>query len=272
MADEWGLDTISLGSAIAFLMESAENGLIPQKIQWGDFEAVRKLISDIGKGTGLGEIVSRGVRNAAEALGNGAHRWAMQVKGLEVSAYNCHACPGMALSFATSPIGASHKDAWIIAWEVSNGRLSYDRKKVEKLIEFQRIRGGLFEAATVCRLPWVEVGFGIHWYPQYLEAATGKLYSLEELYEIADRIYSLIRAYWVRENRNFDRFWDYPPERWFQEAQSQGKMKGIKLEKEKYDQMLSVYYELRGWNDRGVPMKETLNRLGLKAASEQIYG
>ena len=118
MADEWGLDTISLGSCIGFLMEASEKGLIPEKIKWGDFEAAQKLVVEIGKGEGLGKLVSRGVKAASEVLGKGSQRWAMHVKGLEISAYNCHACPGMALSFGTSPIGAHHKDAWIISWEI----------------------------------------------------------------------------------------------------------------------------------------------------------
>lgn len=272
MADEWGLDTISLGSCIGFLMEASEKGLIPEKVKWGDFEAAQKLTVEIGKGEGLGKLASNGVKAAAEIIGKGSQKWAMHVKGLEISAYNCHACPGMALSFATSPIGAHHKDAWIISWEIANDRFSYDKSKVEKLIEFQRIRGGFFESATVCRLPWVEVSFGIHWYPEYLEAITGDKRSWEDFYKLGDRIYNLIRAFWIREVPSFGRKWDYPPERWFEEPHSGGKMKGIKVDREKYEQMLSWYYELRGWDQNGIPLKETLDRLGLKDVSKEIMG
>jgi aldehyde:ferredoxin oxidoreductase len=272
MADEWGLDTISLGSCIGFLMEASERGLITEKVAWGDFEAAQRLVREIGMGEGLGKMVSKGVKAASEALGQGSHRWAMHVKGLEISAYNCHACPGMALSFGTSPIGASHKDAWIIAWEVSTDRLSYSKEKVQKLIEFQRIRGGFFESATVCRFPWVEVNFGLHWYLEYLEAITGNRMSWEGLYKIGDRIYNLIRAYWKRENPQFGRKWDYPPDRWFEETFSQGKMKGVKLDRDKYDQMLSWYYELRGWDKNGIPTQETLDHLGLKEVSKEMMG
>ncbi len=272
MADEWGLDTISLGSSIGFLMESSERGLIPEKIGWGDFKSAQKLIMDIGKGEELGKLVSHGVRAAAETIGKGSHRWAMHVKGLEISAYNCHACPGMALSFGTSPIGGSHKDAWIIAWEISTDRFSYGKEKVEKLIEFQRIRGGFFESATVCRFPWVEVSFGLDWYLKYLEAITGNRMEWEDLYKIGDRIYNLIRAYWKREIPQFGRRWDYPPDRWFEEPQSQGKMKGAKIDREKYDQMLSWYYEIRGWDQNGIPLKETLNQLGLAGVSKEMIG
>jgi len=272
MADEWGLDTISLGSSIGFLMEASERGLISEKIGWGDFEAAQRLVVDIGRGEGLGKLVSRGTQKASEILGKGSQGWAMHVKGLEISAYNCHACPGMALSFGTSPIGASHKDAWIIAWEISTDRFSYSEEKVKKLIEFQRIRGGFFESATVCRLPWVEVSFGIHWYPEYLEAVTGNRMGWEDFYKIGDRIYNLIRAYWNREVPQFGRMWDYPPDRWFEDPLSQGKMKGAKLDRGKYDQMLSWYYDLRGWDKNGIPTQETLNHLGLNEVSKEIIG
>lgn len=272
MADEWGLDTISLGSGIGFLMEASEKGLIQEKIGWGDFAAAEKLIGEIGMGEGTGALVSKGVKVASERLGKGSHRWAMHVKGLEISAYNCHGCPGMALSFGTSPIGASHKDAWIIAWEIATDRFSYSKEKVEKLIEFQRIRGGFFESATVCRLPWVEVNFGLHWYPEYLEAITGDRRSWEDLYEIGDRIYSLIRAYWKREIPQFGRAWDRPPDRWFKESPSQGMVKGVKVDRERYEEMLSYYYELRGWDENGIPLQKTLDRLGLKEVTSGITG
>ena len=53
----------------------------------------------------------------------------MHVKGLEVSAYDCHAAPGMALAYGTSSIGAHHKDAWVITWEIKVGRENYDASK-----------------------------------------------------------------------------------------------------------------------------------------------
>jgi aldehyde:ferredoxin oxidoreductase len=270
MADEWGLDTISLGSCIGFLMEASEKGLIPEKIEWGDFEAARKLTLEIGKGEGLGKLVSHGVKAAAETLGKGSQQWAMHVKGLEISAYNCHACPGMALAFGTCSIGGHHKDAWIISWEIANDRFSYDKSKVEKLIEFQKIRGGFFESATVCRLPWVEVSFGLQWYPEYLEAVTGEKRTWEDLYKTGDRVLNLVRAYWKREVPSFGRTWDYPPGRWFEETQSHGKVKGIKVDRAKYEQMLSWYYELRGWDQNGIPRRETLENLGLRGVAEEI--
>jgi aldehyde:ferredoxin oxidoreductase len=263
LADEYGLDTISLGSCLGFLMEASEKGLIDARIAWGDVDSCKKAIEDTVKKRGLGGIIFDGVRRASERLEGGSRDWAMQVKGLEISAYNCHACPGMALSFGTSPIGAHHKDAWVISWEISTDRFSYSREKVEKVVELQRLRGGLFESLTTCRLPWVEVNFGIHWYPKYLQAARGEDMSQEELFALGDRIYALIRSYWVRENRRWSRDMDYPPSRWFDEPLSQGDLKGYKLDRALYDEMLSRYYEIRGWDENGIPRRETLEALGL---------
>ncbi|MEM2104717.1 MAG: aldehyde ferredoxin oxidoreductase C-terminal domain-containing protein, partial [Candidatus Bathyarchaeia archaeon] len=270
-ADELGLDTISLGNVIGFAMEASEKGLIKEKIPWGDFKAAESLIGDIAYKRGLGRVLAEGVRFAAEKFGGSCGSWAMHVKGLEVSGYDCHTAPAMALAYATSPIGAHHKDAWIISWEVKAGRERYSEEKVEKLIEFQRLRGGFFECATVCRLPWVELGFDLEWYPKFLQAATGIEVNWEKLNLIADRVYTLIRAFWVRE---FMEKWssqmDYPPARWFNEPLEKGAFKGVKLDRAKYEVMLKLYYRKRGWDERGIPTKTTLERLGLNNVAKQL--
>ena len=58
-------------------------------------------------------LLAEGVRAAAAKIGGGSADWAMHVKGLEISAYDCHTAPAMALAYATSPVGAHHKDAWV---------------------------------------------------------------------------------------------------------------------------------------------------------------
>src|SRR4030042_1029430 len=99
--------------------------------------------------------------------------WGMHVKGLEISAYDCHAAPAMALSYSTSSIGAHHKDAWVMGWEVKSERESYGEEKVDKVIELQRVRGGILEYLTLCRFPHAQLGLESEWYPKFLRAATG---------------------------------------------------------------------------------------------------
>jgi aldehyde:ferredoxin oxidoreductase len=271
VADEFGLDTISLGNVIGFAMEASEKRLIEEKVHWGKFKESKALIEDIAYRRGLGNTLAEGVRFAAEKIGGDANRWAMHVKGLEISAYDCHAASAMALAFATSSIGAHHKDAWVISWEVKVGREGYSEAKVDKVIEFQRIRGGVFESLTVCRFPFIKLDFELEWYTKFLYAATGLEITLEDLNLIADRTFNLIRAFWIREyGKNWSTEMDVPPARWFEEPLSKGPLKGAKLDRSKYDVMLQRYYKKRGWDERGIPTKTTLKRLGLEDVAKQL--
>jgi aldehyde:ferredoxin oxidoreductase len=270
-ADEFGLDTISLGNAIGFAMEASEKKLIEEKVTWGKFKETEALIENIAYRRGLGDMLAEGVYSAAEKIGRGSNRWAMHVKGLEISGYDCHAAPAMALAYATSSIGAHHKDAWVISWEVKFGRESYSEQKVDKVIEFQRIRGGVFESLSVCRLPWIELGFELEWYTKFLHAATGLEIRWEELNLIADRVFNLIRAFWIREcGRGWGKEMDTPPARWFEEPLTEGSLKGAKLDRTKFDVMLQRYYRKRGWDERGIPTKTTLTVLGLEDVANQL--
>jgi len=273
MADELGIDTISLGNTLAFAMEATEKGLIKDGIEWGDYQKAKTLIQEIAYRKGeLGNLLAEGVKTASQKLGGNSYRWAMHIKGLEVSAYDCHMVPGMALAFATSSIGAHHKEAWVIAWEIKTDRTGYTEAKVDKVIEFQRIRGGMFESLVSCRLPWIELGFELGWYPRLLKAATGIEIPLEKLlYTLADRIYALIRAFWIREQaQNWSRQMDHPPIRWFQEPLTKGPYKGAVLDKAKFDTLLDMYYTKRGWDRRGIPTKMTLEKLGLADVAQQL--
>jgi aldehyde:ferredoxin oxidoreductase len=272
MCDELGLDTIGAGSCLGFAMEAAEKKLIDLNITWGDFEASKKLLLDIANMQGLGATLGLGTVKAAEKIGGVASDFAIHVKGMECSAYDCHLCPGMALSFGTSPIGAHHKDAWVISWEIATGRREhYDENKADKVIEFQRIRGGMFESLVTCRFPWIELGYELDNYPEYFEAATGTKMTLDDMWTLGDRIYNLIRAFWVREyGGKWDRHMDYPPKRWFDEPLTKGTLKGRHLNREKYDGLLQAYYEKRGWDTRGIPTKATMKQLNLEEEATEL--
>jgi len=268
MCDELGLDTIGAGNVIGFAMEAAEKKLIDLDISWSDFEGAKRLLKDIAYMQDHGATLGLGTKVAAEKIGGGASDFAMHVKGLEVSAYDCHLCPGMALSYGTSPIGAHHKDAWVISWELNTGkREDYNLEKAYKVIELQRIRGGLFETLVTCRLPWID----LEYQPKYFKYATGIDITLDEFWTIGDRIYSLIRAFWVREfGGKWDRQMDYPPKRWFDEPLTKGALKGQHLDWNKYDKLLQTYYDNKGWDYRGIPKKTTMKKLNLSLELAQL--
>lgn len=271
VADELGLDTISLGNVLGFAMETSQKRLIAEKFHWGKFKETKALINDIAYRRGFGDVLAEGVQAAAAKIGHGSGDWAMHVKGLEVTAYDCHAAPGMALAYGTSSVGAHHKDAWVISWEVQAKRGSYGEEKIDKVIEMQRLRGGVFESLTVCRFPSTSLDFELEWYTKFLHAATGMEFSWNALNQIADRTLNLIRAFWIREyGSNWTREMDVPPARWFKEPLTKGPLKGSKLDSVKYYIMLQKYYKKRGWDERGIPKKITLKKLGLSDVAKQL--
>jgi len=271
LADELSLDTISLGSVLGFAMEASEKGLVKERINWGNYDQTRALTEDIAYSRGLGAVLAEGVRNTAAKIGGGSADWAMHVKGLEVSAYDCHLLPAMALAYGTCSIGAHHKEAWVIGWETTHDRAGYGEEKAAKVIEQQHERG-LFECLGVCRFPLVNLGFEREWYPKYFNLATGQNFTWDSLIRVAERVTNLVRAFWIREYKgNWSVAMDAPPARWFNEPLSQGPLKGTKLSRPKYDAMLQAYYAQRGWNERGVPRQATLEKLGLADVAPQLY-
>lgn len=271
MCDKFGLDTISAGSSLAFAIECSNRGLIEEELSFGDFDGARNLLEEITYRNGLGDELAEGTKRFSESLGNGAEDWAMHVKGLEISAYDCHTLPGMALAYGTCSIGAHHKDSWLISWELAHERDSYGDGKIEELIEQQRKRGGAFESFTTCRLPWIEVGFSLDWYEDFFEAATGIDMDWDDFDQVGDRIYSLIRSQLVREyGDQWEIEQDFPPNRWFDDPLTKGKFAGSTLDREKYRDMLKRYYSRRGWDELGRPTRDTLDRLGLRQVAAEL--
>lgn len=86
----------------------------------------------------------------------------------------------------------------------------------------------------------------------------------------------MIKLFWLREYPESDRKLDFPPAVWFDpnNADTDGPITGKVLEYEKYDGLLQHYYDIRGYDLRGMPSKVTLERLGLseEAKNAAMYG
>jgi aldehyde:ferredoxin oxidoreductase len=277
LCDDYGMDTMSAGGVLSFYADAIEQGAVEGDLRFGDFAGLRDTLTDIAHRRGpVGDLLAEGTMRASRAIGRGSEAYAMQVKGLEISAYNCKFIPGMALAFGVSPIGAHHKESWIISYEITQTpRESYGRDKAQKVVDLQRIRGGMFEAIVSCRFPWIEVGFGLENYPKYFNTVTGLDWELEDFWPSSDRIYGIMKLFWLREFPDTDRSADYPPAVWFDPANADtaGPIAGRHLEYDKYDALLQHYYDIRGYDERGIPTRETLERLGLAAeaaAAEQF--
>ncbi|MEM4700241.1 MAG: aldehyde ferredoxin oxidoreductase family protein, partial [Candidatus Nezhaarchaeales archaeon] len=276
LCDNLGLDTISAGAAVAFLAECREMGLVSEDelegvdVSFGNAEALFRLLEMIAYRRGIGALLAEGVEGAARRLGGRAWRAAMHVKGLEVTGYDVRAAPAMALAYATADIGAHHNRAWAITYDVKVGRDSYGEDKVRWVIYLQHVRP-LFDCLGVCRLPWVELGVDLKFYVELYEAVTGVGVELSELLRGSERVYNLTRA--IAAYRGLRRERDALPDRFFEDPIPEGPLKGARLDRGKFQQMLTKYYEIRGWDpETGWPTPSKLRELDLSDVADVLYG
>jgi aldehyde:ferredoxin oxidoreductase len=269
VCDELGLDTISAGNVVAFAIECYERGIIGKadtgglELRFGDVDVVCTLLRQIAAREGLGAVLARGVKHAAETFGRGSEAFAMQVKGMEMSGYESRHAPSMLLSYMTCDVGAHHNRSWAITYDIARGRDAVTPDKAAKVIELQHIRP-LFDCLGACRLQWVELGLDLGHYAPIVEAITGLPRSWEDLLTISERVWNLTRLYWFREVPGFGRAWDAPPPRTYLEPVETGPTAGKRVSREDAERLLDMYYEQRGWDRDGRPTPAKLAQLGLE--------
>jgi aldehyde:ferredoxin oxidoreductase len=268
LCDNLGIDTISTGGAIGWAMECYEKGIFTQadtgglELKFGNAEAVFKLIEQISRRQGLGALLAEGIKRASRKVGRGSEKFAIQVKGMEQSAYATHNATAMLLSYMTCDVGAHHNRAWAITYDIQVGREKVVPEKVQRVIWLQNFRP-MFDVFGTCRLQWVELSIDRDLYVPALEAVTGVKRTWQDLELVGERIWNLTRLFWARENAGFGREWDMPPTRFYEEAPRTGVTAGQITRPEDVQTLLDIYYEQRGWDANGLPTPATLERLGL---------
>jgi aldehyde:ferredoxin oxidoreductase len=236
---------------------------------------------------GIGDLLAEGVKRASEKTGRGSEAFAIHVKGLEWTGYECRNAPSMMLAYMTADIGAHHARAWVLGHDLAGSwssvhELVSSGGTVEKqpeaqikadcaryVIDSQHTRP-LFDVLGVCRLQYMELGFEVESYEGLFGAITGRKLSWEDLLKVSERIWNLTRAISMREIQGFGRKWDYPPERFSTEPVPTGPSQGYYLSREKLDRLLDWYYEARGWDDNGLPTRDTLVALGLADVADVL--
>ena len=254
LCDDLGVDTISAGNLIAAIIEGYEKDLLTiddldgEPISWGDDERIMEIIEQIARCESIGATLALGSKGVLA-------RWpqlkpiVLHVKGLEQSAYDCRGASSMALAYGTSDIGAHHARAWTVGKELEAGQDWTAKEKVDLVIYHQHIRS-LFDMFGVCRLPWIELGFHEDFYPGLYSQVVGKTYTLPELLERSRHLYDMTRA--INVKLGVSRADDYPPDRTFVPIHS-GPLAGKACNYEEYDQMLTLFYQTRGWDSEGRP-------------------
>ncbi len=276
LCNRLGMDTISAGSAIAWAMECSERGVdLGRPLRWGDTQAIFELLEEMAHRRGVGALLAEGTREAARRVGQGSEAWTLEVKGLEFPMHDPRGKKGQGLSYMTCPRGACHMNAiHDEAFEVQSPfpDLGFDlpmsRVAIEGKARLVKITqdywGTLSDSVGICKFP------ANAWRPykaalmaEYIRLVTGWDMGMEEMLLAGERIFNLARMFNVREGvRRKD---DSLPPR-MAEPLPDGPSAGECISQADLDRMLDEYYALRGWDRDGVPMPETLARLGLTIA------
>lgn len=292
LCDKYGLDTISMGGVLSFLMECYENGLVEKKdldgidLSWGNDEAITSLITKTAKRDGVGDAMAEGVMRLAKKIGKGSERFAMHVKGMEVSGQDGRAHRSIGLSHATGARGADHLRSLVTVDQLGYEDVAGERFGKDKLPEIcdpysekhKALAVKVTEDVYAIRDALIVCWYTVSWPPVFwiddfaavLPVVTGEkeFGSVDELMKIGERQINLKRAFNVREGlgRESDRL----PDRFTKEPMPSGPAQGQVVD---LDTMLDEYYALRGWDPKtGAPTKRTFVRLGLDAVADELQG
>jgi len=222
--DTYGLDTISVGTAIAFAMECYEAGIIDEEItgglvlRFGNGEAALELLHQMARGNGFGVVVGQGVRQMKKVF---ADKWnadpvhlndiGMESKGLEFSEYVTKESLAQQGGYGLALKGPQHDEAWLIFADMVHKQMPTFEQKAENLHWFPMFRTW-FSLNGLCKLPWndvvpednkntkepAKVMGHVENYVALFSAVTGKTVSVEDIIEMSERVYNFQRIFNLR--------------------------------------------------------------------------
>lgn len=271
----YGLDTISTGVVLAFVMEATERGLLDTEegLAWGDAKGMLAMIDRVVAREGLGDLLAQGLKAAAEHLGAD---FAMHAKGLEFPLHDPRGKKGLAISYATSPRGPTHLEAMHDEMFEGNeaptpelgitqpiNRLSWENKA--SLCKAYEDLYSFVNSLIICGFVSWNRAASKDFYPfpmirKLLDAITGRSIDVDEMMRIGERNYVIRRLATARDG--FSQKDDRLPGR-MREPLPAGASAGETVPDEVLRKTVGEYYQLRGFDDRG-PIDDTLKRLGLE--------
>lgn len=278
----YGLDTIGVGTTIAFAMDCYENGVLTEKdtggieLKFGNAEAMMKMVEMIAKREGIGDVLAEGVKRAAEKFGAGAAEYAMQIKGQELPMHDPRGKVGLGIGYATSPTGADHMhnmhDTELVRVNptmrelgllnsIPPTELSPAKVRMFRyMVNLQHFRNSALLCAFMPYRPQQLVDL--------VSGATGWNTSVWEIMKVGERALALARLFNAREG--FTSVDDDLPERLYTGV-SAGPLKDKGIDKEAMQQAIRTYYEMAGWDpERGAPTAAKLHELDLSWAVAEL--
>ncbi|MHA1213939.1 MAG: aldehyde ferredoxin oxidoreductase family protein [Candidatus Hodarchaeales archaeon] len=230
--DTYGLDTISVGTGIAFVMECYEAGILNKDItgglelKFGNAEAALELIHQMAKGEGFGAIVGQGIAEMkkifAEKYGGDPkflQDIGMEHKGLEFSEYVTKESLAQQGGYGLTLKGPQHDEAWLIFEDMVRNNLPSFEDKAEALWWFPCWRTW-FGLNGLCKLPWNDIvppdnnenpqrpltllnarskiPKHVQWYSEFFSGVTGRDSTPEDLVRMSERVYNFQRIFNIR--------------------------------------------------------------------------
>ncbi len=235
LCNEYGMDTMSVGSLLGMVQEHAGRFASPDDLLEG--------IRSIATHSGDGELLAQGIRQVEQTWGVD---YGMHSKGLELAAYDPRRVPGMGLAYATAQRGGCHCRAWTVGDEIFGPKL--DAEGLAGLVIRYQNAACVRDSLIMC--VFVDGTFGLPGYAPALTHATGIGYTAESLATIGERIFNLERL--TNLGRGLTAADDTLPPRLLQAEHGQI-----------FAASKEAYYRLRGWNARGEPAPEKRAGLGL---------
>jgi len=278
LCDEYGMDAIEAGIAVAFSMEAFQKGILTLEdtegleLKFGSEDAMMTMLHRIGKREGLGDILAEGVKRASERIGKGSEDFAMHNKGVTFPGHSARGMPGFALGYATGPRGGSHHDGrptgertGLVPRQTFEGKAEY----ISKVNRFAIYT----DSMIVCHLPeaiWGPLDVS-EWCSRAVNAVTGMDISLEDARRTAERQWTIMRAFMVREG--YRRKDDKLPKRFMEEPIPRGPSKGMVIDWTNFNKMLDEYYDFWGWDkSTGIPTAERLRSLDMGEIAQDMEG
>ena len=262
-------------------MEAWDEGLLTAEdtggidLSWGNAETIIKLTKMIALREGFGDVLADGSAAAAERIGRGTEKFVMTVKKQEIAGQEPRAQKSMGLAAVTAARGADHLYAFPVLDEAGFDKEIKERFGEQYLPEMAdrlspKYKGIMVKECEDFMVMVESVGlckYGTQIPPEFyyddvaltLKIHNGLDLTGAQLQEIGERIVNLNRLFNAR--FGVTRKDDCLPDRLTKEKAPLGPSAGEVVE---LDMMLTEYYDVRGWDqETGLPLKETLKRLGL---------
>jgi len=261
--NEFGLDSISMGSTIAAAMELNEKGYIPEEdlqgldLKFGNAAAMVEAVWRTAFKAGFGKYLALGSKKLCEIYGH--PELSMSVKGLEMPAYDPRAMKGIGLTYATANRGGCHVTGYTVSPEILGIPEKIDPLTPEGKAKWSKTFQDftcVVNSAVNCL--FVTFALGAKDYAEFLSAVTGWSLTEDDVLKIGERIYNLERV--ILNEYGFDGKDDTLPSRLLKEPMPEGPAKGHVVELER---MKEEYYKLRGWIN-GIPTPEKLKELEIE--------